>query len=213
MTAEHEAALEMEQQVLADRLDSFEQAAVEPLREPLDLGLWMRRLDLDALSDEHLQAPRRAVDRIALGHASSMSSRAKAAMAGAVAATAWSALEPIDKRLFRCDYSDVAVLGKAVTRGRRWLPLGLAIHAVNGAIFGLAFHEIRRRVPIEPRRLALGMALAEHVTFYPLGYFIDRYHPARGQEGIPPLLTNPRAFVQATVRHAVFGALLGRLAR
>jgi len=130
-----------------------------------------------------------------------------------VAATVWSALEPIDKRLFRCDFSDVAVLGKAVTRGPAWLPLGLTMHAVNGAIFGLAFHEVRRRVPIEPRRLALGMALAEHMVLYPLGYFVDRYHPARGEEGVPPLLTNPRAFAQATVRHAVFGALLARLAR
>jgi hypothetical protein len=134
-------------------------------------------------------------------------------MAGAVAATIWSALEPIDKRLFRCDYSDVAVLGKAVTRGPAWLPLGLTMHAVNGAIFGLAFDEARRRVPIEPRRLALGMALAEHVALYPLGYFVDRYHPARGEEGVPPLLTNPRAFAQATVRHMLLGILLGRLAR
>ena len=134
-------------------------------------------------------------------------------MAGAVAATVWSALEPIDKRLFRCDFSDVAVLGKAVTRGPAWLPLGLTMHAVNGAIFGLAFDEARRHVPIEPRRLALGMALAEHMALYPLGYFIDRYHPARCEEGVPPLLTNPRAFAQATVRHAVFGALLARLAR
>jgi hypothetical protein len=57
------------------------------------------------------------------------------------------------------------------------------------------------------------MALAEHVALYPLSYFIDRYHPARGEEGVPPLLTNPRAFGQATVRHALFGILLGRLSR
>ena len=213
MAAEDETALEVEQQVLADRLYSLEQAPVEPLRESLDLGLRVRSLDLDMLSDEHLKAARRAVDRIALGHASSMSSRARAAVAGAVAATVWSALEPIDKRLFRCDYSDVALLGKAFTRGPAWLPLGLAVHAVNGAIFGLAYHEARRRVPIEPRRLALGMALAEHVAVYPLGFFVDRYHPARGEPGVPPLLTNPRAFGQATARHALFGFLLGRLAR
>ena len=142
-----------------------------------------------------------------------MSSRGRAAVAGVVAATVWSALEPIDKQLFRCDYSDVALLGKAVTRGPAWLPLGLAIHAVNGATFGLAFHEARRRVPIESRRLALGMALAEHVVIYPLAYFVDRYHPARGEPGVPTLLTNPRAFGQATARHALFGVLLGRLAR
>lgn len=57
------------------------------------------------------------------------------------------------------------------------------------------------------------MALAEHVGLYPLGYFVDRYHPARGQEGIPPLLTNARAFGQASIRHALFGVLLGRLSR
>lgn len=142
-----------------------------------------------------------------------MQPRVRAAVAGAVSATAWSALEPLDKRLFRCDYSDVAVLGKAVTRGPAWLPLGLAIHAVNGAIFGLAFHEVRRRVTIEPRRLALTMALAEHLALYPLGYFIDRYHPARGEPGVPPLLTNQRAFGQATARHALFGFLLVRLTR
>ena len=134
-------------------------------------------------------------------------------MAGAVAATVWSALEPIDKWLFRSDYSDVALLGKAVTRGPVWLPLGLALHAVNGALFGLAYYEARRRVAIEPRRLALGMALAEHVTVYPLSYVVDRYHPARGEVGVPPLLTNPRAFAQATARHALFGLVLGRLAR
>jgi hypothetical protein len=135
------------------------------------------------------------------------------AFAGALAATAWAALEPLDRRIFRCDYSDVAVLGKAVTRGRLARPVGLAIHAANGAIFGLAYAQARRRLPVPQGRLALGMALAEHVALYPLTHFVDRYHPARGEEGIPPLLTNARAFAQATVRHALFGVLLGRLSR
>ena len=56
------------------------------------------------------------------------------------------------------------------------------------------------------------MALAEHTALYPLCALIDRYHPARGEPGIPPLLTNPRAFAQATWRHVLFGAVLGRLA-
>jgi hypothetical protein len=142
-----------------------------------------------------------------------MPPRLRAALAGAVAATVWSAVEPLDKRLFRCDYSDVALLGKVFTRGPSWLPLGLALHAVNGAVFGLAFYEARRRLPMDPRRLALTMALVEHVCLYPLSYFVDRYHPARGEPGVPPLFTNPRAFGQATVRHALFGVVLGRLAR
>ena len=139
--------------------------------------------------------------------------RVRSAAAGAAAATAWGLLEPLDRRLFRCDYSDIALLGKAVTRGRGWRAAGFALHAVNGATFGLAFHELRRRTGAEPRRLALGLALAEHVALYPLSYFVDRHHPARGEPGLPPLLANRRAFGQATVRHAVFGILLGRLAR
>ena len=142
-----------------------------------------------------------------------MTPRARAAAAGAAAAAVWALLEPVDKRLLRCDYSDVAVLGMAVTRGRLWRPVGLALHVANGAAFGLAFDEARRRTDLPTRRLALGMALTEHVVLYPLSGLVDRYHPARGEEGIPPLLANPRAFAQATWRHAVFGVVLGRLAK
>ena len=133
-------------------------------------------------------------------------------LAGATAATAWGLLEPLDQRLLRSDYSDIALLGKAVTRGRAWLPVGFALHAVNGAVFGVVYDELRRRLPLDARRLALALALMEHISLYPLCYFVDRYHPARGDRGIPPLLTNPRDFTQATIRHAVFGLVLGRLA-
>jgi hypothetical protein len=124
----------------------------------------------------------------------------------------WGAFEPLDRRLLGCDYSDVAVLGKWVTRGRLWPAAGLTVHAFNGALFGLAFHEARRRLRLPGRPLALGLALGEHVALYPLGALVDRYHPARGDPGIPPLARNPRAFAQATLRHALFGVVLGRLA-
>jgi hypothetical protein len=138
--------------------------------------------------------------------------RLQAAGAGAAAATVWGLLEPVDQRLLRYDYSDIAVLGKAVTRGPHWRRTGFALHAANGVLFGLAFDELRGRLRTNPRRLAVSLALAEHLTLYPLCYFIDRYHPARGEPGIPPLLSNPRAFLQATWRHTLFGAVLGRLA-
>jgi hypothetical protein len=138
--------------------------------------------------------------------------RARAAAAGAAATVVWGLLEPVDQRLFRCDYSDIALLGKFVTRGRGWRAAGFTLHALNGAGFGLAFHELRLRVDVPQRRLAFALALGEHVALYPLAWFVDRYHPARGEPGIPPLLTNGRAFCQAGVRHALFGALLGRWA-
>jgi hypothetical protein len=134
------------------------------------------------------------------------------ALAGVIAATAWALLEPLDQRLFRCDYSDIAVLGKAVTRGGGWRATGFAIHALNGALFGLTYGAVRRRTDLEPRRLAVAMALAEHAALYPLSFFVDRFHPARREQGVPPLLTNGRAFGQATMRHLVFGLILGRLA-
>jgi hypothetical protein len=136
----------------------------------------------------------------------------RSAAAGAAAAAVWALQEPLDRRAFGYDYSDVAILGKAVTQGRAWWPAGLALHVANGALFGLAYHEVRARWRAEPRELAVAAALGEHVALYPLGGLVDRYHPARGTPGLPPLLTSPRAFAQATWRHALFGVVLGRLA-
>ena len=140
-----------------------------------------------------------------------MHPRLRAIGAGAAAAVVWGALEPLDQRLFRHDYSDVAVLGKAFTRGPGWRPLGFAIHALNGAIFGLAYYEIAARVSRNRRRLALELALLEHLALFPTGQLVDRYHPARGEPGVVGLFSVP-AFGQATVRHALFGKLLGALA-
>lgn len=137
--------------------------------------------------------------------------RLQAALAGAAAALVWAALEPIDKRIFRNDYSDVAVLGKFVTRTRAWPVAGIVFHATNGALFGLAFDEARRRTSVPPRRLAVALALAEHVALFPLSYVVDRKHPARGEPGVGELF-NARGFAQATARHALFGSVLGRLA-
>jgi hypothetical protein len=126
------------------------------------------------------------------------------AAAGATAALVWAALEPLDKRLFRLDYSDVALLGKGVTRSRLWPVAGLALHAANGAAFGLA----AKRLRVSP----LTLALVENAALFPLTYLTDRYHPARGTRGLAPIF-NMRGFAQATARHALFGALTGRLTR
>jgi hypothetical protein len=140
-----------------------------------------------------------------------MHSGVRAALAGVMATMVWAALEPVDQRLFRYDYSDVALLGKWVTRTRWWPLAGLALHAGNGAIFGAVFDVMRRRTGAEPQRLALALALAENFGLYPLSYVVDTRHPARGTPGVPRLLTG-RALAQATIRHALFGVVLGRLA-
>jgi hypothetical protein len=136
--------------------------------------------------------------------------RGRAAAAGATAALVWAAQEPLDQRVFGCDYSDIALLGKAVTRGPHWRAAGLALHGLNGLAFGLAWDAARRRLPVNPRRLAIGLAVAENAALWPLCGLVDRYHPARGEPGVPPLLRSRRAFAQATWRHALFGSILGR---
>jgi hypothetical protein len=103
------------------------------------------------------------------------------------------------------------MLGKLVTRSRLWPLAGLAVHAANGAVFGLAFDEVRRRTKLRARPLALWLALAEHSTLFPLAYLVDTRHPRRGERGLAPMFSS-RGFAQETLRHALFGAALGRLA-
>ena len=67
-----------------------------------------------------------------------------------------------------------------------------------------------RRSSRDRRRLAIELALAEHLTLFSTGTLVDRYHPARGEPGVQHVFSAP-AFAQATVRHAIFGVVLGRL--
>jgi hypothetical protein len=57
----------------------------------------------------------------------------------------------------------------------------------------------------------VGAALAENFATWPLGFLVDRYHPAR--EELPKLSGNQRALGQATWRHLLFGLVLGELER
>jgi hypothetical protein len=123
-----------------------------------------------------------------------MSPRLRAAAAGAVAAVVWGLQEPLDQRVFGCNYSDVLLVGRG-SRSR-----GFVVHAANGALFGLAFAAVRERVHVDQRRLAVALALAENTALWPGLVFVDR-----------GLVKSPRAFAQATYRHALFGLILGRL--
>ena len=133
----------------------------------------------------------------------------RGAVAGAVATVVMTLEQPLDKRLFDSKYDDVEILGKLVTRGDDWQPIGFALHVQNGAIFGIAYARLKPSLPGPPVLRGLMVGLIEHVVAWPLTVLFDRYHPAR--EELPKLATSPRAFGQATVRHAVFGIVLGFL--
>ena len=127
-------------------------------------------------------------------------------LAGAVATVVMTLEQPLDKRLFDSKYDDVEILGKFVTRGDNWRPIGFALHVQNGAILGVAYTRLKPFFPAPPILRGLTVGLVEHVVTWPLTVILDRYHPARRE--LPKLAANPRAFCQATIRHAVFGIVL-----
>ena len=127
------------------------------------------------------------------------------------AATIWGLQEPLDQRLFRCDYSDIALLGKAVTRGPGWAPVGTALHVANGALFGALYANVAPRMPLPSWARGPFAALLENLATWPLTIVAERVHPARKE--MPNLSRNPRAFAQATWRHLLFGFVMGELER
>lgn len=133
------------------------------------------------------------------------------AIAGGVAAAAWAAQQPADKRAFDSPTDDVELLGKLVSSGDGWPLPGLALHLQNGAVFGALYAQLRRFVPGPPALVGLGAAMVEHLATWPLAGAIDRLHPRRSE--LVQLRGNRRAFWQATWRHAVFGLVLGELER
>jgi hypothetical protein len=133
------------------------------------------------------------------------------ALAGAAAAAAWAAQQPLDKRVFGSRYDDVELLGKLVTRGPTWPAAGLALHMANGAMFGAVYALARPLVPGPPVMAGVAAGMAEHLGFWPLGVLVDRHHPARGE--LESLGGNRRAFAQAAWRHLLFGVVLAELER
>lgn len=135
----------------------------------------------------------------------------RGALAGAVATAVWAAQTPLDKRVFGCDYDDVELLGKAITRRRGWRAVGLAWHLANGAVFGAAYANVAPAVPLPSWVRGPAAGLLENFASWPMVAVSDRLHPARDE--MPSLGTSPRALAQATWRHLLFGVVLGELER
>jgi hypothetical protein len=135
----------------------------------------------------------------------------RGALAGTVAAGVWAAQQPLDKRVFGVDYDDTELLGKLVTRGRAWRPVGVAMHLANGALFGALYSAGSGRLQLPSWARGPLAAMAEHAATWPLTTLVSRFHPAG--DDFPPLFANPRAIAQATWRHMLFGVVLGELER
>lgn len=138
-----------------------------------------------------------------------MSRNLQGGIAGAVAATVWTAASPVLERAFRTPYSDAKLFGPFITQGPLEPVASAATHAAGGFVFGYVFHRLGGRGV----RNGVTAALAENTLLWPLLGVLDRIHPKRRSGEWPPLVSNPRVFAQATAGHALFGVLLGVLGR
>ena len=124
-----------------------------------------------------------------------------------MAAAAWGAAEPALGRALRVPYSDIRLLGAVVTTGPGWKRAGLALHLVNGALFGAVFERLGGRGVAR----ALVAAQVENAALWPGMAVVDRYHPDRKSGAWTPLLCNGRVFAYEVAMHALFGLVLGVL--
>jgi hypothetical protein len=121
------------------------------------------------------------------------------ALAGGVAAAAWAAQMPLDKRVFGVGCDDVELLG-----GR---PLGLLLHVSNGALFGAVYSVAAPALPGPAWLRGPVAALAEHVATWPAAVLLAR------RRRVPAEWDSRAAFAQSAWRHLLFGAVLGELER
>jgi hypothetical protein len=133
----------------------------------------------------------------------------RGALAGAAAAVAWRACDPLLKRVFGTSYADAELAGPFLTRGPLQPLVNVAAHTAAGAGFGHLFERFGGRGV----RQGVVAALVENTVLWPGMIVLDRVHPARRDGTWPPLFANPRVFAQSTAGHALFGAVLGLLVR
>ena len=130
----------------------------------------------------------------------------RGAFAGALGAAVWALAEPPARRLFRVHYSDVRLLGAAVTSGPHWRAAGLGLHILNGAVFGMLFTRFGGR---GVARAVAAVELENVVLWVPGMAAVDRFPPDRQSGAWPPLTRNGRVFAYEVAVHALFGLVLG----
>lgn len=126
-------------------------------------------------------------------------------LAGTAAAAIWAAAEPALGRVFGLPwYSERRLLGGLLGLGPG---PSLAVHLVNGAVFGAAFERFGLRGPTQ----GVLAAEAENLALWPAMAIVDRVHPDCRTGVWPALLGNGRVLAYEAAGHALFGVVLGAL--
>ncbi|MGD9694330.1 MAG: hypothetical protein AB7V42_01560 [Thermoleophilia bacterium] len=130
----------------------------------------------------------------------------RGAAAGAAAAAAWAAVEPLAARACGTRFSDTRLVGRLVPGpDGLWPAAGTALHVANGAALGAVLGALGVRGPTA----GLLWASAEGLAAWPGMAVVDRVHPDRRSGYWPRLLTDRRVFAQEAAMHALFGLLYG----
>jgi hypothetical protein len=133
-----------------------------------------------------------------------------AIVAGLAGGVAYLAAQALDRRLVNPRSDDLVLLGGLVTeRAALWRPLGLVMHLLAAATFGVIFDRlVAPRLPGPYWLRAVVMAQVENTTLWPLMLLINRSHPAV-RRGELANLTRPIFFAQEAWRHLALGAGIG----
>ena len=141
-----------------------------------------------------------------------MNRTARALLAGVAGAVAYLVAQEADRRIANPKSDDLLLLGGMVTGNETvWRPLGLVMHLLAGAQFGLLFDRVAASYLPGPYWLrGILFAQIENTSLWPLVILIDRHHPAVKRGKLSPL-NQPVYFVQGVWRHVVLGAVIGAL--
>jgi hypothetical protein len=134
----------------------------------------------------------------------------EAAVAGLAGGVGYLAAQALDRRLVNPRSDDLVLLGGLVTgREALWRPLGLVMHLLAAATFGLIFDRlVAPHLPGPYWLRGVVMAQAENTTLWPLMLLINRSHPAV-RHGELANLTRPVFYAQEAWRHLALGAGMG----
>lgn len=133
-------------------------------------------------------------------------------LAGGVASSGFLVTQAVDQRLTGGGYDDLLLWGGLLSRDpARQRLLGAGVHFALGVALAAIYDALLPLLPDLPGPVR-GMLFAqvENTLAYPGVPWINRRHP-EVRSGRLASLTSPRYWLLETIRHAVYGALLGTL--
>lgn len=135
-------------------------------------------------------------------------------IAGLLSGTAFLVEHALDQALWPTGYSDMKLLGMALTRRRpQYLWIGVPWHLLNSIGFAWAYARVvGPRLPGSPVLRGVLMALIENnVLWFTLIPLTNRLHPAVRDGSMPPIRVGGVDWWVGNLRHLALGLVLGRL--